>query len=243
MARVARWEAHEVVLLRSGLAEGLTLEAVSLRIGRTRNACSSKANELGIPSRPLNQPWLRAATPEERAALKAATKVGARGRNRERQRAKRKARGIKPPGGPDHPWAAENNLKQIAARHGAKLENLLTPVRRKARASGIRNDRKWAGIHWETGDPLPNTLDFWVRSAVRGKRGVVLDRAKTREVARLLGIPTEPGEDEPAHGAVADGEVTGGADLVQPYLPGFEPADGLLGDDGDLGLADLDSDE
>lgn len=39
-----------------------------------------------------------------------------------------------------------------------------------------------------TGDPIPNTLDEWVASAVRGKRGVVLDAAKTMELANRLAL-------------------------------------------------------
>lgn len=51
-----------------------------------------------------------------------------------------------------------------------------------------RKRSKWAGLNWMTGEPIPNTLDEWVASAVRGKRGVVLDAAKTMELANRLAL-------------------------------------------------------
>lgn len=211
------WSLQEIGALQQGMAEGLTYKQVAVRVGRSETACKSKARELRLAS--SSQPWLGETT-EQRQARKAATKAAALGRSRERDRVRRRERGIKPKGGRDHPWSAE------------------LPPKEKPRAH--------AGIDWWTGEPLPNTLDYWVRSAVRGHRGVVLDATKTREVARLLGIPTvaEPVEDQSAHGTVADAEMAAGPNVVDTDLAALKGTGWSLTDDGgDLSEGDLDPDE
>ena len=129
--------------------------------------------------------------------------------------------------------------------HKSGVPNPAEPAPHKWRSYKPRRPSKWSGLNGMTGEPLPNTLDYWVVSAVRGHRGVVLDAAKTRELAARLGmVPTEPGQDQPAHRPITNSEVALGADLVQPYLPGLEPTDGVLvGDDGDFGADDEGPDE
>ena len=73
------------------------------------------------------------------------------------------------------------NIAEPRGRAGVGLG--FTIGRNKPKRPRKRND-----LDWETGIPIPNTLDHWVLCAYRRKAGVVLSAAKVRELVERLGL-------------------------------------------------------
>ena len=79
-------------------------------------------------------------------------------------------------------------MAKAVSHNGATPRPAKQPLNHPWRRFKLTKVKSIIGTSWIDGRPLPDTLEFWILSAVRGRRGVVLSARKTRELAAKLNL-------------------------------------------------------